>query len=420
MRILLLVDCYFPSTKSSAKHVHDLGVELHRLGNQVFVLAPSESLSQRITISTEDNIQVVRVGAGRIKGTNKVLRAVREIQLSRTLWRKAKGFLCQNACDLIIFYSPSIFFGPLVRRLKTLWACPAYLILRDIFPDWAVDAGLLRKGLVYRFFREAAAEQYEVADVIALQSPANRRYFADAFPEKESRLKVLFNWAPLSEPQLPRTDYRERLGLKDKVVFFYGGNIGVAQDMNNILRLAIRLASHSDIHFLLVGDGSEATQLKHSIAVKRLRNIQILPSVGQSEYLSVVSEFDLGLISLDARLTSHNFPGKLLSYLYWGMPVLASVNPGNDLLDLLRESGAGFCVPNGDDEKLASAALRLADEPDLRSEMGRNARNLLENTFAVEIAAEQIMAHLSNAGFALRTSGSLALARANRCATNLT
>ena len=397
MRVLILVDCYYPSTKSSAKLVHDLAVELYQRGNHAIVLTPSDAISAKVATATEDGVSVIRVKSGQIKGVNNVQRAVNEARLSATLWRKSQYFLSQNPCDLILFYSPTIFFGPLVRRLKQLWNCPAYLILRDIFPQWAADVRILRKGVVYRFFCKAAMEQYEIADVIAVQSPANRKSFAHAFPQNEPRLKVLFNWTALHEMQLPRTDYRVRLGLENKIVFLYGGNIGVAQDMDNILRLATRLACRSDIHFLLVGEGSEVRRLKNAIEKTRLRNIRILPSVAQSEYLSMVSEFDLGLISLDARLTSHNYPGKLLSYLHWGKPVLASVNPGNDLLELLQESGAGFCFLNGDDENLASAALRLAGNSGLRSDMGRNARQLLEQTFSVERAVSEIFAHLQEA-----------------------
>jgi len=139
--------------------------------------------------------------------------------------------------------------------------------------------------------------------------------------------------------------------------------------------------------------------LKNSIAAQDLDNIQILPAVSQEEYLSMISEFDVGLISLDARFTTHNIPGKLLSYLYWGLPVLGSVNPGNDLFDLLNKNQAGVCLVNGDEDNLIAAAQRLADNPDLRSEMGRNARRLLEQTFSVQLAANQIMEHLRDAGF---------------------
>jgi glycosyltransferase involved in cell wall biosynthesis len=407
MRILILVDCYYPTPKSSAKLVHDLGIELHRRGNQVFVLTPSELASQSFTISLEDNLLIARAKTGKIKGTSKALRALHEIQLSTNLWRRAKDFLRENRCDLILFYSPSIFFGPLVAKLKSLWGCPAYLILRDIFPEWAVDTGILRKGLVYRFFHRMESIQYQTADVIAVQSPSNLDYFGRTFPGKQFRLKVLHNWTLLNEIGLPRTNWRVRLGLEEKVVFVYGGNIGVAQDIDNLVRLAARLEQRTNVHFVIVGSGSEAVRLKNSITAHGLRNIDVLPAMSQEEYLSMISEFDVGLISLDARLTTHNIPGKLLSYLYWGLPVLASVNPGNDLFDLLNGSQAGLCVVNGHHENLVTAALQLADEPDRRSEMGRNARRLLEQTFSVEVAADQIVSHLQEAGFVLRRNAPL-------------
>jgi O26-antigen biosynthesis N-acetyl-L-fucosamine transferase len=398
LRILILVDCYYPSTKSSAKLVHDLAAELGRRGNHAVVLTPSEAVGGELESRIEDGVTVVRVKTGPIKGVQRIIRAANEVRLPARIWRSAKRFLRQNPCDLILFYSPTIFFGALVRKLKALWNCPAYLILRDIFPDWAVDAGVLQKGLICRYFRRVAAEQYRIADVIAVQSPANLPFFAAEFPREKFRLKVLFNWTALQEGPQPRTNYRASLGLKGKIVFLYGGNLGVAQDMDNILRLAARLAFRQDVRFLLVGEGSEVRRLRKSIEPNGAHNVQILPGMPQGEYLSMVSEFDVGLISLDGRLTTHNVPGKLLSYLYWGMPVLASVNQGNDLFVLLREGGAGYCFANGDDEALMQAALRLADDADLRAAMGRNARRLLEQTFSVQHAANQIFAHLHEAG----------------------
>lgn len=398
MRILILVDCYYPSTKSSAKLVHDLAVEFGRRGDQAVVLTPSETIAGKLESRIEDGVTVVRVKTGPIKGVHRIIRAVNEVRLSARIWHSAKTFLRESPCDLILFYSPTIFFGALVRKLKNLWNCPAYLILRDIFPYWAVDAGVLQKGPIYHFFRKVAAQQYRTADVIAVQSPGNLQFFATRFPREKFRLKVLFNWTTLQEAPRPRTNYRASLGLKGKIVFLYGGNVGVAQDMDNILRLAARLSFRPDIRFLLVGEGSEVRRLQKSIEQNRVRNVQLLPAMSQGEYLSMVSEFDVGLISLDSRLTSHNVPGKLLSYLYWGMPVLASVNPGNDLFALLQAGSAGSCFKNGDDDNLALAALRLADDARFRSAMGRNSRRLLEQTFSVQHAVNQIFTHLHETG----------------------
>ena len=394
MRVLILVDCYYPSMKSGAKLVHDLAVELSQRGFQAIVLTPSDAITDKAEIRTEDGCTVVRVRTGKIKGAGKIQRAIREARLSADLWHGAMEFLRKNRCDLIVFYSPTIFFGPLVRRLKRLWKCPAYLILRDIFPDWAVDAGVLKEAIVYRYFRRVALAQYRVADLIAVQSPANLTYLERRCAGERFKLKVLFNWTASRESALPTTNYREQLGLTGKQVFLYGGNIGVAQDMDNILRLACRLKSRQDIQFLLIGEGSEVPRLRKTIEREDLTNVRIISGIPQEEYLAMVSEFDFGLISLHARLTSHNVPGKLLSYLYWGLPVLASVNPANDLFDLLHENRAGLCVQNGYDDDLLQAALRLANDRALCATMRRNARRLLESTFSVENAVSQIFEHL--------------------------
>ncbi len=351
MRILLLVDCYFPHSKSSATQMHDMALEFRRRDHDVVVLTPSERISENVEVAWEDGVQVIRVKTRKIKGALKVFRALEEARLSSVVWRRAKQFLLGNPVDLIVFYSPTIFWGDLVKRLKSLWGCPSYLILRDIFPAWAVDAGLLRKGLIYWFFRRREINQYDAADRIAVQSPANLEYFTTEFPDRCFPLEVLYN-------------------------------------------CAVRLSGQNHIRFLLVGEGSEVPRLKTLLAEKRLDNIQILPTVNPREYLAMLSEFDVGLLSLDRRLKTHNLPGKLLGYMYWGRPTLASINPGNDLFEILHNYQAGFCFLNGDDDSFCAAALKLANSPELRARMGSNSRKLLEQLFSVDAAVGQITKQL--------------------------
>ena len=395
MRIVILIDCYLPSRKSGAKHIHDLALECRDLGHDVTIITISDYITRAFQVSDDQGLRIARVKMGKIKGMPKIVRAIQEVRLSHVIWRKARRFLKANPADAIIYYSPTIFFGALVRRLKSLWSCPSYLILRDIFPQWAVDAGILKKRIVWRFFREKERAQYDASDVIAVQSRGDLRYFQEHFPRKNYRLTVLYNWARSSEAGLPATSYRSRLGLRDKVVFVYGGNLGVAQDVDNLIRLAASLTGRPEIHFLLVGEGTEAPRMKRIIESRQLQNIHLLPAVGQREYLAMLSECDVGLLSLDRRLTTHNVPGKLFGYMYWGKPVLASLNPGNDLFTLLDHKRAGFCFVNGDDANLMAAALQLASDVQLRTQMGRNARCLLESTFSSRTAAVQILKELS-------------------------
>jgi glycosyltransferase involved in cell wall biosynthesis len=397
MRILLLVVYYLPSTMSSAKLIHDLATEFLRLGHEPVVVAPDENILKDTEISSESGIKVLRVRTGKIKTASRWVRGFNEARLSNIIWQKGRRFFEENPFDLIVHYSPTIFFGSLVMRLKKHFACPSYLILRDIFPQWAVDAGILSQGLVYKFFKLKERQNYDAADIIGVESPANLRYFEENGFDKKYHLEVLSNWTALVEENIQPSEYRKRLGLLGKVVFFYGGNIGVAQDMDNIIRLAKNLQDQDEeaAYFLLVGDGSEVPRLKADIASKGLTNIAIHDAVGQREYLSMLSEFDVGLISLDRGLGTHNFPGKMLGYMYHSMPILASINPGNDLKEMLENQQAGLVCMNGEDDLFAAHVRRLVRDENYRRRLGKNARDLLESTFSVSRAARQILSHFS-------------------------
>jgi len=393
MRILLIVVYYLPSMKSSAKLIDDLAKEFFSLGHEVIVATPDENLASSFDVSEVNGVKVLRVRTGKIDGASRLVRGINEALLSLVLWHKGKDFFKANKCDLIVWYSPSIFFGALVKKLKKLFHCPAYLILRDFFPQWAIDTGVLKDGPICWFFRKKEVEQYEAADVIGVQSPGNFEYFFNKGLEKKYKLEVLYNWAKLEEEDIPYGNYRQKLGLKDKVVFFYGGNIGVAQDIDNLIRLAESLKDESAAYFLLVGSGSEVERLNEVIKGKGLTNIAIHPAVEQPQYLAMLSEFDVGLILLNRKFKTQNFPGKMLSYMYYSMPILASVNSGNDLKEMVEGKEAGLVCINGDDEQFQEYAVQLIKDRRLRHQLGANARLLLESTFSVSRAAKQIVNH---------------------------
>ena len=375
--------------------MYDLAAEFLRLGHEPIVVAPDENILKDVEITIENGIKVLRVRTGKIKTASRWIRGLNEARLSGIIWKKGRHFFDENPCALIVYYSPTIFFGSLVKRLKKYFACPSYLILRDIFPQWAVDAGVLSQGMIYKFFKFKERQNYDAADIIGVQSPANLRYFEENDPDKKYRVEVLFNWTALTEENIQPGAYRDKLGLQGKVVFFYGGNIGVAQDMDNIIRLADNLRDESSAYFLLVGDGSEVPRLKAGIASKGLTNIAIHNAVGQREYLSMLSEFDVGLISLNRGLKTQNFPGKMLGYMYHSIPILASINSGNDLKEILEGQEAGLVCMNGEDDLFTAHARRLVRDEEYRRLLGKNARALLESTFSVSKAAKQILSHFN-------------------------
>jgi glycosyltransferase involved in cell wall biosynthesis len=390
MRILLLVDRYLPFPTSQAKMIHDLASAFVSLGHYAAVASPSDTLSTPLDVRDEDGIQVVRVRGPRIKGASYAMRTFHEERLSSTMWRAAREYFLSHRFDLIVYYSPTIFFGRLVARLKHMWRCPAYLVLRDIFPQWAVDMGLLRRGPVWAFFKYRELQQYAVADVIGVEMPLKLEYFDRQPFGRHYRLEVLGNWTVLDEGSLPKVDLRGRLGLRDEVVFLYGGTVGVAQNVDCIVRLARAFPRELRTAFVIVGGGSELERIKAEALRSGVESLHFLPPVPQPEFLAMLKEADVGVLSLDGRL--HNFPGKSLSYMSAGLPILGSMRAGNWLGGVLVKEGAGFTAVPGDDDDLLRKAKALSSDGELRRAMGARSRALLEARFSAEAAARQVMA----------------------------
>ena len=289
-----------------------------------------------------------------------------------------------------------LFFASYLSRLKKLWGASSYLILLDFFPQWVIDNGMLSAhSPITQYFRLFEAINYRAADTIGVQLPKDVDCFCEISHIKR-QLDILYNWAAIEPAPADTGDFRKMLGLENKVVFFYGGNIGQAQDMMNIVRLAQAMRQEPDAHFLLVGAGDQVELVREAIAENDLNNMTLLPSVSQDVFKGMLKEFDVGLFSLHHDHTTDNCPGKLLAYMVQEKPILGSVNPHNDLRGLLEKAKAGLVTVNGDDAALLTNALKLLHDGVLRETLAANAKQLLSDVFSVQAAANSILATMRN------------------------
>ena len=397
-RVLILTDDYLPNgTRSHARMMHELAVKFHEQSWQVIVLTPGAPKQKKILeIEVFENIETWCFRAPVFRGRGKFVRAIHEIFLpvKALLAIICSGQLKNFKFDICINYSPTIFFMPLA--LFSRWrGAFIYLVLRDFFPQWAVDEKILKeRALITKFFRLVEAINYRTSHIIALQSPANIPVFKEMYT-KPSNIRILMNWSNIQtidfELIKSSEDMKRNLKLENKVVFFYGGNIGHAQDMSNIVELARSMQYVEDAHFLFVGQGDEFELVKDLISKFSLLNITLLPSVSQKEYEKFLCLADIGLLSLSKHHKAHNFPGKMLGYMAHQLPILASVNCGNDIVNIVHQAGAGLVCYNGEDEIFKHNAILLCREKQLRKKSGICSRTLLESTFSVHKAYEKIM-----------------------------
>jgi len=400
MRIAIIGDDSLPhSTLVHAKMLHELALYYKSNGHDPVIISPGlAEQNKKLVIDEIDDITYWRFRSGKLRGQGKFKRAINETLLSIKAWFAIRKEIKQQKFDGVIYYSPSIFFGYLVYKIKKSCQCHAYLILRDMFPQWAIDEGLIKEGsLIEKYFRFFERLNYSSADCIGLMSPKNLQLFEN-FNGNQYNTEVLYNWADKNAlPDKQKTfGVRKIFDLADKIIFFYGGNIGHAQDMGNLLRLAQAMKPTENAHLIFLGQGDEVDLVKQTIKDKSLTNCSFLPSVSQEEYKLILNEIDVGLFSLSANHTAHNFPGKLLGYMVHSLPIIGSVNQGNDLIDVIHHANAGFILNNGDDNAFLESAIMLAINEELRKQTGRNANKLLLELFSVDSAASQILMLLTN------------------------
>ena len=395
MKLLLIVDDYLPhSIKVAAKMMHELAIQLQSMGHETWVLTPVPLQNEKLTIMKLDDVNILYFRSGEIKNTGKIKRAINETMLSWQAWKSGKDFFKKNSFDGIIYYSPSIFWGGLVGKLCSLWQCKSYLILRDIFPQWTVDNGLMsKKSPIYWYFRFFESINYRNATKIGVMSPSNLDFFRKQ-GKKTHKFEVLFNWAAVSQISVKAKQHRKKLQLESKIVLFYGGNIGHAEKMIYLVNLAKQFKENPKVHFLFVGKGDEVDLVLTEKEKHNLHNLTYLPSVDQNTYFEMLNEFDIGLFSLHPDHKTHNFPGKILGYMAYEKPILGCVNKGNDLKEIVNNAKAGFVVTSGNEEELFKAATSLLESEETRRTMGQNGRNLLIKQFSVQSACKQIISKL--------------------------
>lgn len=399
MRIALIADTFPPLRTSGAVQLRDLSREFVRQGHELTVLLPSPDLDEPWRIEVVDGIKVLRLKAPKTKDIGYVRRTIGEFLMPFAMRRNLrKCEMTDVKWDGVVWYAPSIFHGPLARTLKTESAARGYLIIRDIFPEWAADMGLMRRGgPAYRFFDAVAHYQYSVADVIGVQTAGNLPYFDRWKQVPGRRLEVLQNW--LDKPANRHATIRiDETPLAGRRVFVYAGNMGVAQGMDVILELAARLAHRDDVGFLFVGRGSDAERLAALAEQRGLSNVVFRDEVHPDEIPDLYSQCDIGIVALDYRHKSHNIPGKFLTYMQSGLPVLANVNAGNDLARLVHDERVGLACESNDLQALQQLAETLLQQITNDTEMPTRCRQLFAREFSAEQAVRQIVQGLSGTG----------------------
>lgn len=374
-------------------------------GHEVYILYPKERRTgEHSELINEGRIYSLGVRTLNVTKTNVIEKGIGQLLLESQFKKALKIFFGNIKFDIILYSTPPITFNNVIRYAKKVSGNKAmtYLLLKDIFPQNAVDMGMLSKtgikGVLYKMFRRKEEELYRLSDYIGCMSPANVSYVLKHNPKVNAQKVEI---APNSVELVPEDSgievkpslILEKYGLPtDKPIFIYGGNLGIPQGIPFLMKCLEANADREDCHFVVVGSGTyfkRLTDWKNSRMPKAVTIMKGLPKV---DYDLLVRACHVGLIFLDYRFTIPNYPSRLLSYLEYKMPVIACTDPNSDTGTIAEDNGFGMYVPSND-VKAFTAAVDNMLKADIKL-MGEKGYEFLKENYLVEHTYNAIIKHV--------------------------
>lgn len=396
MRILYIATS-FPEPNKGATIYTDLAEALNEAGHEITVAVSEQAKNQKSTeMKKERGFDVLRVVTGNYYDVGLLEKGITTLKIPVLMRMGITEYLADREFDIILFEAPPVTNAGLVAWAKKKFNCPAYLMLKDIFPQNAADLGIMKyNGLLYRYFTAKEKKLYRTADIIGCMSPANKNYVIKHNPWLNAKKVEIFpNTKKLTDDiRSEGFPMRERCGIpKDSCVFLFGGNMGRPQYIDLLCNAIKNCKDEESIYFLFIGRGTERYKLEQTIKENNIKNALAIENLPRNEYEQITKECDVGLIVLDPRFTIPNYPSRILSYMEYAKPVLAATDKVTDLKELIEGAQCGEWVWSGDIDAFVYKVKEMAASKKLLNK-GNNGRKYIEDNFKVKHSVEILEKH---------------------------
>ena len=355
MNILFLTQYNF-STKHKNSIYEDLVKQLESLGHHIYVISPLEKRENKDTyIIREDNTTILRVRTGNAQKNNAIEKAITILTIEKLFTKAIKEHFGNVHFSMVLYATPPVTFYKAVRYVKRRDGAFSYLMLKDIFPQNAIDIGIIGKNIIGKiiacFFRSKEKKLYQISDYIGCMSPANVKYLLKHNKKLDERkvglcpnsISIIDRSITRDKKQLIREEY----GIpEEKTVIIYGGNLGKPQGIDFLIECLRVLSENDEVFFVIAGDGTEYNKLADIIDREKLQNVKLIKYLPQEEYNQLVSASDIGAIYLDYRFTIPNFPSRILGYMQARLPILACTDYSTDMGQIIQNEHFGWFCPS--------------------------------------------------------------------------
>ncbi len=376
----------------------DLLKVFHSKGHDVCIVGPSERRNKEKTnLKSEERLKILTVSTYNIQKTNLFEKAISTLTVSYKFKKAIIEFLPGIKFDLIIYTTPPITFVNLIYFLKKKNNAKTYLLLKDIFPQNAVDLGMIKQnGIIHRYFEKKEKELYKISDHIGCMSPANKTYLKNKNRYLKSIIEVNPNSIIVNQGKKARSVERSHFNIPDSaLVMIFGGNIGKPQGVGFIEKVLDSNKSNSELFFLIIGSGTDYNRLYYYIKSHKIQNVKISSFVPLKEYERLVSCADVGLIFLSDQFTIPNFPSRILGYLNSKIPVIICSDEVSDMGPIAEKNKFGFFVKSGDVDTFNNKVNYFLKNKEQIIKMGEEGFNYLKNNYSARISYSIIMNHFN-------------------------
>ncbi len=336
----------------------DLLREFRKNGHRLYVVSPVEKRKNKPTyVIEEENVTILKQKIGNTQKTNIIEKGISTLMIEPQFISGIKHYFADVKFDLVLYSTPPITFAKLIEYVKKRDGAKSYLLLKDIFPQNAVDIGMMAatgpKSVIYKLFRKKEERLYALSDHIGCMSQANVDFLLTHNPRiNPAKVHInpnSFEVVPHEEDSGKKAQIYEKYNIPaGATTFIYGGNLGKPQDIPFIVKCLQANAGLTDRYFVICGTGTEWPKLQEYVATEKPGNVLLLNGLPRTEYEDFVKAFDVGLIFLDHRFTIPNFPSRLLSYMQAKMPILACTDPNTDIGKVITEGEFGWWCESND------------------------------------------------------------------------
>lgn len=392
MQILLIHQAYLGGEEAGGTRHHELGCLLADRGHNFSVIA--STISYLTGKPVEGNVPPQ-------DGKITVHRAYTYPALHRSYLHRAVSFLSfmisafieglrVKEVDLIWGTSPPLFQAFPAWLLARLKGVPFLLEVRDLWPAFAVDMGVLKNRFLIRLAEWGEIFLYRAADQIMINSPGFRAHVEGKGIPRE-KITLIANGVDLQyfPEQSSGKIFRESNNLEGKFVVLYAGAHGPANDLGVILQAAEQLRTDENLQFVLVGDGKHKSALIQQAEDFNLSNVTFIPAQPKSRMGEILAGADAGIALLqDIPMFNTTYPNKVFDYMAAGIPTILGID--GVIREVIENAEGGIFVQPGDSKAVAEGVMALKDHPQKSKQMGKSARSYVANHFSRQQQAEEL------------------------------